>query len=209
MRPALTCPLPQLCGRHNVPLLQLLRTPHLRGLPPGLLRVSPPTGARGAGGLEVLAELWALPAQPTARDWRAPGAPVWLEAEPRPLPALVHLHGMACRASLLQMQDRQGRQCICVRAYTCIHTHVDTYVCIHGHTHMYTGICMHVYKSTHTHNHICIYTCIYIYMYIYIYIHTHTHIYIHMHFPHKRDWLCTLFCTCSFSFKNRLAHSLL
>lgn len=57
-RHALTRPLfvllPQLCGRHHVSLLQLLRTPHLRGLPPGFLRVSPPAGAQeggsGAGG---------------------------------------------------------------------------------------------------------------------------------------------------------------
>ena len=38
---ALTRPSPQLRGRHHLPLLQLLRSPHLRGLPAGLLRVSP------------------------------------------------------------------------------------------------------------------------------------------------------------------------
>uniref|UniRef100_A0A2K6FM82 Integral membrane protein GPR175 n=1 Tax=Propithecus coquereli TaxID=379532 RepID=A0A2K6FM82_PROCO len=47
----------QLRGRHHVPVLQLLRAPHLRGLPPGLLRVRTqdplllqmPSGGRGAG----------------------------------------------------------------------------------------------------------------------------------------------------------------
>lgn len=34
---------PQLRGRHHLPLLQLLRAPHLRGLPTRLLRVSPPS----------------------------------------------------------------------------------------------------------------------------------------------------------------------
>lgn len=79
MRPALTlpCPFLQFCGRHHIPLLQLLRASYLRGLPSGLFRVSTPAGTcpgrRGApGGLGLVAELPGFRPLPRVGGLQAP-----------------------------------------------------------------------------------------------------------------------------------------